>query len=801
MTRSKREVRLVCFDTEATSTEDERGSYAVLYNWDMLHLVGDWQDVSRETVGLLTERREGRDCITLYAELDRMVDSAYADGVAYKVAVHNLSYDIQYIRKWLIDLDLDVSVCCKSSTKVLSVTIGNRRDPLVVFFDTLSIFGYSLRTLGDNLGYPKGSIDYLQDIAPDTVLSEANVAYNHRDTDILMVGICTSLLTRPSVTLGNLGTRILTKTGIVRVQDRESSHIGGYQVKKGYTLYDEDRRTVGRHVQRDEREYLRWTSYGDPRSKEVHGCYAGGVNLCNPDYLARVTEGVLSYDLKSAYPSIMLAYRIPVNPVDVTDLGMYSSMLERQMPDPMDVIEGRLPFWRGRVEFTNIEVDPEWSAHVGDVGVNETMVCQDFAGSEGVRYVDGCLKGADRLVLTLTSSIFYEVCVQFSWESARFLELTVYMGYEDPTRYSLVRVLHHYAEKSAVKGLSRGEVDPSEAHSLGYISSDEYSMLESGGASEGWMRDFVLLHKGYLNALYGIMVTSPVHDGYSLDANGLIECRREPYPDDFARDAMMWREAGVLIAEYTRYKLIYMAALLVAEGADVLYADTDSLKFRGISKDTADAVFTPLHDRIERRNVQVVDRLRSRIGFIPEAGRDVRDLGKLDYEGEYPEFVAYGHKKYAYGDGDRWRYRCSGYRLGVLDALSAQICNDGMYALAPHVCLGYDNRYDSECGIATVKAGVADPWVETSFSALDSTDGSLRHRWTGWTCPGDAILPAGKVMNNTANSKMNVQRRARAERNLGTRELYGLDITMVDGRFVYGDRGTVPMIWKGWDVL
>ena len=798
------EIKLMCFDTEATSVTDANGTYAVLYNWDILELVDEPVIVNRNNVHECTVRHEGRDCTSLYGYLNRLAADASEGDYIVKIAVHNLTYDYMYLREWLKDKETEI--CCRNSTTILNIKVGN-----LVFFDTLAIFGYSLRVLGSNLGYGKGDIDYSESIAPDTVLGENNVFYNHRDTDILMVGVCTSLLRRENVTLETLGTRILTKTGIVRTQDRLSPAIGGYPVRgkrRNRTIYDDDRFTVQRHLITNERDFMRWVSYSATRTTETKGCFAGGVNLSNPAYIGKIVHDVHSYDLKSAYPAIMIGYRIPTGPVDVTDVSRYKRYLKRQIPDPVDVMTLKTGFWRGTVRFHNLQVDLEWSAHVQDVSITESMVLQNMRQSKGVTYKDGCLYRADELVLTINSVIFFEMCVQCTWDDAEFIELTIYMSADEPTRYMSLRTLHHYREKSACKAISKGRGDVDGAFLAGYISTDEYSRLKEGNVEQGWMDSFTLLHKSNLNSLYGIMVTSPVHDEYYLDDDAMIASEHGPYPTEFRRDAMMWREAGVMVAEMNRYKIVYMCALLVSSGVDVLYADTDSIKFTGIDKAIADGLFADLHGRIEELNTaRVTDLYRSiersshgceRADLDGTVTDDIRNLGKLDYEGTYRDFVTFGHKKYGYGDGTWWRYRCSGYKTSVLESFSDQLVRDGLYDVAPLIVLGYDNRYDSTTGIASIKIGIPETWIMTEFEAVDATDGSGTHIYQGWTCPGDAIFPAGKIMNNTEHSRMNVQRRARAADNIGTDRFFMLDIAFLDGRYVFGDRGSIYMQFNDW---
>lgn len=790
-----RDIILYTLDTEASTTSDDRGTFAVMYSWDCVELLSDPSSVEVDTVEHVTRIHEGRTYESLYTFLDSLVRRSVDEGVQVKVAVHNLSYDYMFVRQWLRGFD-DIDVVCRSSTRVLRIAVGPRDMPWVVFFDTLAIFGYSLRQLGENLGYSKTHIDYSAAIAPDTTLGESWVEYNRRDVYILMLGICRSLLTREGVTLQTLGRSILTKTGIVRVQDRESRRIGALRVSKRRTIYDEDRIVVRGHSFPDEESYLKWCSYSSTTHTEVKGCYAGGVNLSNAHYLGLVTHDVKSVDLKSAYPAIMVSYRIPTNPVHVSDVGRYSYLISsRQLPNPCDVIEGNVPFWRGTVCFTGLRVDPEWEARVGDTSVSLSMLAGHRENSGTCAFRDGYLHDASQATITMTSATFYEICAQYDFDSAEFLDLDVYVSHESPTRYTTLRTLHHYAEKSFVKRADATNCD--DGYAAGFISWDEREALAAGDVSEGWKRDFVLRHKGNLNSLYGIMVTDPLHGTWYL-GDDMLPCDIPARfgETDIRRDAMQWREAGVLIAVYNRYKLVWCVRKAVDLGYDVVYCDTDSIKFRGDWARLSEAL-GDFDRRTEARNVKVAVDLLNKLntkadatGYDPfdtNISQDLRDLGKFDYEGEYMDFYTSGHKKYAYGDGKTWRARCSGYSTAVVDSALSWLVSKGLYGIAPNVALGYDTTYAASTGIATGACTIPGTWVDASMSALDATDGETVHEWHGMACPGNAIVPIPKVMNDSGASELNRQRREACERNEPRNSrIFGRTLARVDGEWMIG---------------
>lgn len=839
------DIRLAVFDTEGTTLTDN-APYAVLYYWDFLVCNCDTTEITKDNVSSLCTHINGRDCSSLYSQISSMLDYAIQQDIKWLVGVHNLTYDICYIRKYLNELPnmgYQIETSAKSTTRFLTVSIKQGKKTLFTFFDTLALFGCSLRTLGENLGYNKLYIDYSEIISPETKLSPENIAYNNRDTEILMVGICKSLLTRPHVELDDLGTRILTRTSIIRKGDREEPRIGLLPLKardtrsktssgkvksKPNTVYNFDRTTVKKMQYKSVEDYMHWASYGDTISTQVKGFFAGGVNVSNANLMGTICENVISYDLKSAYPAIMLSYRIPTNPISIptNELMFYTDLLQSEVPSPIDIITCRYKFWYATVVFHNVKIKQSWKDSVGDTSISQTMVLQNYKKSENVKFEDGYLYSADKLVLKICISEFYEFCIQFDWGSAEFEELTIYESSEKPTYYQILRTLFHYQEKTVSKIVSKmfyknekpsnELIDEWQAHS--YITYDEASAIRSWNIDSDWVESFVLAHKGNLNSLYGIQVTSPMKDEYTLDDNGFLETvdsdKFERYLNS-SRNSLMWRESGVCISIFNRYKIVYMANLAVKAGATVAYIDTDSIKSFGVDKETLDKVFKPLHDDIEHVTTELVsssidniNRLITVYNF--ETDSDVlgvqvptdkafRDLGKLDYEETYSKFVTMGHKKYAVKEGDEWVFKCSGYKLKVLNDFGRYLMSLGLDDLTPFVVLGYNNRYDSSTEIATIQTTIPESWVQVSFDAVDESGKDETHTYSGNTCPGYAIINAGKIMNNTEHSVMNDQRYKRAcINNPYIPECSNLDIRK-DDTFSFGKRNSVHMDWAKWD--
>lgn len=796
---------MICtFDTEGTTVTDARGTYGVLYYWDFCTILEDPVDVYPQTVESLVCHDTGRDCTSLYQHLHTLLQYWEDCGDTVKVAVHNLTYDFGYLRHFVSrvsDMGYTVDVCARNSTHLISCSIKRGKDTALVFYDSLALFRTSLRSLGDALGYRKLELDYYREYAPDTVLGESELAYNTRDTELLSLVLCRNFLSLPYVGIERAGKSILTKTGMVKAFDRENAYIGAASMGKR-TVYDADRYETYAHQFSTEDEMQRWNSYSNTRTTEVKGCYAGGVNLANGNITGCVIRDVEAYDLTSAYPGIMLAMRIPSKPVTCSPEGM-EHLLKPDAPDPTDVCTLKCGFWIGTVRFEGFRMRQDWRSHVGDSSITLAMARQN-TGSKGIRYEDGYLVFADSMVLTMATPTFYELCCEYEWETAVFTDLTLYMGIERPTVYQNLRVLYHYAEKTCAKRLSKGVGDADEAYRRGYITYDEMEMLTAGEPTDEWMARFVMSHKENLNGLYGILVQNPVRDSYGLTDSGYLENLHDGCWDTYKsskRDQKMWREAGVLTSLFNRYKIIYTVRKVVDAGGSVLYTDTDSIKVTGLDKPTIEETLSPMHENVELSIRDTVSYTARKVPqAMPELDGAFYNLGKFDWEGHIQRFYTPGHKKYAMDLGDGWKAKCAGYSVKVVQRFMDALTAEGFDDIAPLMALGYDVRYDSSTDIATVLSSIEPTWITVEFEALDSGDAETTHTYTGETCPGYAVLKSGKIMNNTDKNELNTQRMSAATRNNPQVEtLSRIDVAELDGAFVWGKRGTVPMQWNKWD--
>ena len=208
------------------------------------------------------------------------------------VYVHNLSYEFQFMRKWL------------EWAKVFSI---ENRKPIyalttagVEFRCSFLLSGYSLEKLGDDLRTFKvrklvGSLDYDKLRHSGTELTQKEISYCVNDVRVVMAYIAERIEQD-----GEISKIPMTKTGYVRNYCRNSCfYEPGVSRKKSF------KRTRYMDIMKG----LRLTP---DEYKQLKRAFQGGFTHANPFYSGKVVQDVTSYDFTSSYTCVMLAEQFPM---------------------------------------------------------------------------------------------------------------------------------------------------------------------------------------------------------------------------------------------------------------------------------------------------------------------------------------------------------------------------------------------------------------------------------------------------------------------------------------------------------
>lgn len=165
---------------------------------------------------------------------------------------------------------------------------------------------------------------------------------------------------------------------------------------------------------------------------------------------------------------------------------------------------------------------------------------------------------------------------------------------------------------------------------------------------------------------YGMSVTNPLKNSAFYDLSGW---GKKELTTQFVREVLdktkksystlFFYAVGVWVTAYARRNL-YMTILSSREfDRDVIYCDTDSIKFKG----EHDEVFKKYNEGIEKKYAQVCEKLSQLKveDFKPIDPKGItHPLGYFEYEGTYEQFKTLGAKKYCYVENGELHITVSG---------------------------------------------------------------------------------------------------------------------------------------------
>lgn len=336
------------------------------------------------------------------------------------VYVHNLSYEFQFMRKYL-EWESVFSVDTRKPIK--AVTTGG-----IEFRDSYILSGFSLARLAKNLinhdiEKLEGDLDYSLIRHSETVLTMQEIDYAINDVLIVMYYINEQMNYYKDIS------KIpMTNTGRVRrfVRDRcYYSNTNHKKASKGkYYRY----RRIMEDLTLDSKTY-----------KMLTRAFMGGFTHANANYTGKVLEDVTSIDFNSSYPAVMLAEQFPMSRAIPTELTE----------------EKNFDYYRKRfcllfdVRFTGLIAKIPQENYISE------SKCWKL---EGALINNGRVQKADVLAMTITEVDFEIIEQCYEWEQMEVANLHRY--YKGYLPYAIIQsIIHLYEQKTVLKGVEGSEVE------------------------------------------------------------------------------------------------------------------------------------------------------------------------------------------------------------------------------------------------------------------------------------------------------------------------------------------------------
>lgn len=488
----------------------------------------------------------------------------YVSDIKY-VFIHNLSFEFQYLKSYF---HFD-EVSARKSHKVISAIM---KDYNIILKCSYMMSNVGLQYLPKMFDLPVekkvGDLNYDLIRNPNTPLSDKEMGYCEYDCLVVYHYIKKQLLSYEDVK--HIPS---TNTGIVRSELQDL-------IKCNFKY----RRIVHKAINTDPIIYNRLCE-----------AFLGGYTHANWIYADEVLKNVVSYDIASSYPFVLVTQKYPNNEFRRCNIKKREEMSQRLA-------------YLLVVKFKNVKCKY----------YNNFISASKCRNLRGAKYDNGRLISALEFEMTLTDIDFYFYLDTYELE---YEIIDIWYSSKNYLPIEIINfILDKYVGKTELKGIEGMEM--------------EYGRI-----------------KGMYNSIYGMSVTNNIRDNVIYhDVDGsweeipltneeIIEKLQSEKKKSFLSFAY-----GVWVTAYARDNLLRR----VIENDDyVVYCDTDSCKLvEGYNKE----VFTEYNKKVVDRINFVCRVLKINPGKYSPADKNgnTHTMGLFEKECNYEEFITQGAKKYAY---------------------------------------------------------------------------------------------------------------------------------------------------------
>ena len=416
-----------------------------------------------------------------------------------------------------------------------------------------------------------------------------------------------------------------------------------------------------------------------PEYMLLKNAFMGGFTHCNAMYTNKICQNVTSYDFTSSYPTVLISEKYPMSKGKEVYVNTENELLNL-IKNYCVLVD---------LQFTNIKTSFMYEQIIS------YSKCRNV---KNPLINNGRIVQADTLTISCTDIDFLNIKDFYKWDNMKIGLCYIYKKDYLPKEF-IKTILHLYKSKTELKGVDGKEVE--------YLHSKEL-----------------------LNSLYGMCVTSIVHDTVNFNGaewtteNGNLDEELKNYNTD--KNRFLFYHWGVWCTAYARNNL-YTGIRECKD--DYIYSDTDSIKIFNADK----------HQKyFEEYNKWIVQKLEKCLNYhkIPldyispkTIKGDIKTLGIWDFDGFYTDFKTLGAKRYIYRKDDKISITVCGLsKKSGKEFIENQqkpflFFNDGMFVDCEHTGKMTHTYIDREIeNIITDYLGNQAYYHEKSFIHLEKTD-------------------------------------------------------------------------------
>lgn len=727
------------FDTETTNLEIKPGEWRA---FPVLFIIHDLRyarlSVYEEDPSATVFRRDEAGALEIF---ERYIAWGREEECVPVVCAYNLLFDLQPLM-WSLRQRYEMRVNAQSSTHAYTVDLYDGDSFVLRFWDTYYLEMRGLSAMGATAGLEKasGDWDYSLRRAPSTKLSDEELFYAGRDTEVIPAYFRYLLGANEWLKPSMLSSRVLTKTSLVRMAGRLET--GRLKSER-----------LGRQPISVQKQFQELCAQEFPRDYETYAlrkaCFRGGLTFTAGKYSGRVMENVYSLDEVSAHHAYINGHMCPVHFIKESPeiLQRYAERvistkkeeIYRYYDDPFgcalhvcvrfenlrlkqgsafDAL-GIATLARGKFDARDSKGD--WGGEL-DIDADESIKARGFIDRfEGGEFAFGKLYKAKSCEVFVTEIELYTISRVYDFDSMRVLFGEVSCASVKPPDYVTLLSNLLFKRKQALKGIIKryregvpytGEIDDSIPQGIA-------DMLRAGTMAESDLQGYYTSTvKGLFNSIYGMEAQDVFKPSYAVDEEGelYIDPATRITPENYDEIASDKRKSLVLYTYGMRIVGGSRLALICAiedvweklgGRALVLGGDTDSLKIACPSDISGEDILTALgdfHAAVTRSINSCMSRIRRK---YPAFASGLEGVGTFEVEGEpYALHMEAWNKARVSWDGSRTHITCAGlprprnlYNIErwMNDCISGGLAD--FSTLAPMV-LGWGVRVDHRiCGV------------------------------------------------------------------------------------------------------
>lgn len=584
------------------------------------------------------------------------------------ICAYNLMFDLQPLMH-MLNAEYDIRVNAQSSTNVYTIDLYEQETDtmLLRFWDTYHLEMRGLKAMGETAGLPKavGDWDYSLIRTPETPLSEQELFYAGRDTQVIPMYLRYLLRANEWMKQEDLGNRVLTKTSIVRQMARKE--IGSIYVgKKDGKKLSLDKAFITKCIAQRPETY---TQYALRKA-----CFRGGFTFTAAATASTIVHNVVSLDVTSMHHTFINGRLLPEDFQIVTPEELWL-ICDQIINTSMDYILNNYekPFnnaIHARIKFKNIRLrSNSIFAKAGiallstskfkrttkagnDVGQDPRAVEQEnevrshgwHDTMSGETIALGKMYAADEAILNLSELELWCVSQVYEWDSMIPIFGEATGKFRTPPDFVTLQSNELFEMKSKAKFISKHyEYGKPYKYSLIGIPDGIASELKKGTCEpsffESWYTGTV---KGMFNGIYGTQAQDVMKPSYMCDNGELVvdettKTTPENYNSklDEQKTLRVMYSYGLRIVGGSRMHMVLSMMLLdnaLGDKVRILGGDTDSMKV-SCDESVTDNMLEDALEPIAEASKNAIDKAMERVRkTYPDLASSLKGIGAFDIE-------------------------------------------------------------------------------------------------------------------------------------------------------------------------